>query len=53
MGVIIGVRIPTRIRRRRFLGRIVVGRNSGWYHEWQVGYREKDLGKNRQGEEEI
>src|SRR5713226_1681304 len=52
MGVIVGVRIPTQIH-LRLLGRIVVGTwNSGWCHEWEVGYREKDLGKNRQEEEE-
>ena len=55
--VIVGVRIPTRFRNRRLLGRRthVVGTwDIHWYHhEWQVGwYRGRDVGEGREGEEQ-
>jgi hypothetical protein len=49
--VIVGVRIPTPFR--RLLGRTGVGTwDLDWYREWQVGYRGRDPGEDREKGEE-
>ena len=54
VNVIVGVRVPTRSR-RRLLGRRDVGNRDldWWYRGWNVGYRGRDLlGEDREEEEE-